>query len=83
MLSAVTRLLEIVGLAGSLWLECRLVKAKMIVFLVSISFLRFGYACPMVVWIASFVESLVVGRLEIVVDLSALLLLTQSEVVTL
>lgn len=83
MLSAVTRLLKIVGLAGSLWLECRLVKAKMIVFLVSISFLRFGYACPMVVWIASFVESLVVGRLEIVVDLSALLLLTQSEVVTL
>ena len=83
MLSAVTWLLEIVSLAGSLWLECRLVKAEMIVFLVSISLLLFGYTCPMVVWIASFVESLVVRRLEVVVDLSALLLLTQSKVVTL
>lgn len=47
----------------------------MIVFLVSVSLLRFGDACPVVVWIAAFVESLVVRRLEIVVHLSTLLLL--------
>ena len=83
MLTAVTRLLEIVGLTCTRWLECGLVKAEMIVFFVSISLLRFGDACSMVVWIATFVESLIVRRLEIVVDLSALLLLAQSEVVAL
>ena len=74
-LTAVTRLLEIVSLPRSRWLECGLVKAEMIVFLVSVSLLRFGDACPVVVWIAAFVESLVVRRLEIVVHLSTLLLL--------
>ena len=65
----------------SSWLESTLIEAQVIVFFSTVSTLGFRDAAANFIWVTKLVESLVVGRLEIVVNHSALLLLPKSEIV--
>jgi len=72
-------LLELVRLVHALFVK-RVVKAKAVVFFPCVSTLCLGNSATYVVWVTKFVESLIMGRLEVVVDHTTLLLLSKAEV---
>ena len=75
--------IEVVLLLSSSRLECASIKAKMVVFLVGISLLLLRDSASDLIGVANIDEGLVVGPLEVVIDLAAMFLLTKSEVLAL
>ena len=72
---------KVVSLISS-WLESTLIEAKVVVSFTCIGSLGFWDAATNFIRVSKLVESLVVGRLEVIVDHTTLLLLSKWEVVT-
>ena len=63
-------------------LETTLIKAQVVVCIASVRSLSIRDAATNLIWISKFVKSLVMGRLEVVVDHASLLLLSEGEIMT-